>query len=106
MTSPGETSAAAAIARTPAVKPCTPKVSIAASRIRARADRSASIERMFNTLNGCSARAQESAAHRAEQAVPEWDDHRGQLIVLGDRARRGAHRHRRGIARGRVGYLP
>src|SRR4051812_44705645 len=53
-TSPGLTSAAAAIARTGAPKPAVPKVAIAASRIRARAVRSPSRrdpERMFSTLN-------------------------------------------------------
>src|SRR3981081_3314084 len=57
MTSAALTPAASASVRRPTPKPCSPNCSIAASRIRATAVKSA--ERMFSTLNARSADVKE-----------------------------------------------
>src|ERR1700739_1530422 len=68
MTSAALTPAASAIVRSPTPNPRSPNCSIAASRIRAAAVRSA--ERMFSTLNARSAERQGGAPSRIRKSWP------------------------------------
>src|ERR1700755_3548460 len=112
MTRAALTPAASAIDRSPTPKPCSPNCSIAASRIRAAAVKS-SAERMFRTLNSCSVERQAgtpseirkkagSVPDGGKQAVAEGHQCRGEQLVLGDEARRLAHRRDLGVMGRRV----